>query len=893
MRKVVFFAAGVTSLVAGLRAQDADEQPEVRRAIPVQRAERVPAAATTPPEVRKAQPVNTGDYQNPAWMDRLPVRKATTPEPTAIPAQTPIPAATPKPMPTPRTPAPPVPGQFEIDRPTPTPAAQASATPKENAVPAPGGEPPLPSAEAVPSMNRSLLAANGFYRRKMFDMAVYEYEKYLIAEPQGKDRDGALFRLGESHRNLGNETAARDAYQRLLAEFTEGEFVGSGAYRLGEIYYNEKNFPAALDMYRKAEANAKEPEVKLAATFYEANALDKLNRRPQAAALFAQVAKTGGENPYRDMAAFYIAEENARVGKKQDAFDAYEKLASDAADAGMKAEATVKAAALAAELGKDDEAKALFTKAISLPAIGNWRGVAQLGLLRLAYDAGKYKDVLDIAAKSQFPPDSVPESLLISANAYRQLGQAQKALDLYDQIMRDHAQSAAAQQARFQRLVCLEATGASDLAKQLDDFLAVSDDQGERAQAMLLKAEMLFKKGDYAGAAPIYAKVPLSLLPERLRSQARYKLGWCQLQLQQYTDAAQTFTLFIDQNPKSDLLPAALLQRALAMQQAKAYDGAMRDYDRVIKSFPKAKEREAAIQQKALILGQQEKYDEMAKVFAQLLAEYPKSKSAAQAEYWIGWSAFEKKDYAGAIEHLKKARDLDEKAFSDRATLRIVLAYYYLENRDAVAEEAAKTKLESLPAEVLTWLGSKYYDDGNYKKAEQFLAPAAARGANPDILLDLAKARIAQQKYEAASTPIQQYLAQARDPLTRAKGLLASAEVSLGTGNYADADKLVSEAQLLQPEGHYNGEARLLGGEVLMQRGDYDGAARAFATIALLYEDPEVTPKALQRAADAYNKAGRTMEAKNALAELAQRYPKKTAASPSPSPTKPKQDDAQ
>jgi TolA-binding protein len=891
MRKIVFFAAGAAACVAGLRAQ---EGTEVRRAIPVQRGAE-PTPADTPTEVRKAQPVNAADYQNPAWMDRLPVRKATTPEPaTRTPEETqvsatpaPVPVATPRAMPTPRTPAPPVPGRLELDpteksTPAPKPAAQASATPA--ASPEPGGEPTMPPVEEVPSMNRSLLAANGFYRRKMFDMAVYEYEKYLIAEPQGKDRDGALFRLGESHRNLGNEPAARDAYQRLLAEFREGEFVGSGAYRLGEIYYNGKNFSAALDMYRKAEANAKEPEVKLAATFFEANTLDKMGRRPQAAAIYAQVAKAGGENPYRDMAAFYIAEENARVGKKQEAFDAYGQLAKGAADAGMQAEATVKAAALAAELGKDGEAKKLFEKAITMPAIGNWRGVAQLGLLRLAYDAGKYKEVLDIAEKSQFPPDSVPESLLIMANARRQLGEPQKALELYDQITRDYSQSDAAQQARFQRLVCLEATGAGDLGKQLDDFLATSNDQGERAQAMLLKAEMLFKKGDYAGAAPIYAKVPLTLLPERLRAQARYKLGWCQLQLQQYTDAAQTFTLFIDQNPKSDMLPAALLQRALAMQQAKAYDGAMRDYDRVIKSFPKAKEREAALQQKALVLGQQEKYDEMAKAFAQLLAEYPKSKSAAQAEYWIGWSAFEKKDYAGAIEHLKKARELDEKAMGERATLRLVLAYYYLENREAVASEAEKTKLEALPAEVLTWLGSKYYADGDYKKAEQFLAPAAARATNPDVLIDLAKARIAQQKYEAASAPIQQYLSLARDPLTRAKGLLASAEVSLGTGNYADADKLVSEAQLLQPEGHYNGEARLLGGEVLMQRGDYDGAARAFATIALLYEDPEVTPKALKRAAEAYKKAGKTMDAKNALAELERRYPKKTDASPSPSP---------
>lgn len=864
---------------------------EVRRALPAH------AEGETSVPVRRAEPVDPDSYQNPEWMERVrpatpvrPIPTPTTPAPEVRPA-IPLPVATPIPL-EPGLPPEPTPTP---EPPTSEPASGEDAQSSEEATPGTTlpGTPPAP-AENVPGMNRSLVAANGFYRRKIYDMAVYEYEKFLIAEPNAPGRDGALFRLGESHRFLGNEQAARDAYQRLLNETREGEFAGSAAYRLGEIFYTEGNYVGAADLFAKAETNATSPEVKLSAIFFQANALDKLNRRPAAAKKFGELANAEGNNPYRDSALFYLAEESARTGRKPAAFEAYRKLSENAEKPEMKAEAMVKAAALAAELGREDQAKELFDRALSMPAIGDWSGVAKLGVLRLAYEAGRYKEVVNAAEKGlgDLPRDAVPEGLLIVANARRQLGQTAKALELYDRIMREHAGSDAASQAQFQRLVCLEATGSGDLARQLDEFLAVSTDPREKAQATLLKAEMLFKAGNYAGSAPLYAAVLKSPLPDRLRNQARYKLGWCQLQLGQTIDAAQTFTLFIDQNPKSELLAAALTQRAMAMQQGKVYDGALKDFDRVIRDFPKAKEREVALQQKALIFGQQEKYDEMTKVFAQLLAEYPKSRAAAQAEYWIGWQAFEKKDYPTAVGHLKKARELDAKAFADRATLRILLAAYYAQDRDAVAAEVANAKIETLPADVLVWLGTKYFEEGDYKKAEEFLGPVAARGAgstSPDALLALSRARLAQEKFAAAREPIQQYLAAARDPLSRARGLLASAEVSLGTGNYEDANKLVEEAMLLQPEGRYNGEARLLAGEVLMQRGDYDGAARAFATIAVLYDDPELTPRALTRAAAAYRKSGNSLEAEKALAERKARYPD-AAAKPGTAPKSAKKD---
>jgi TolA-binding protein len=77
----------------------------------------------------------------------------------------------------------------------------------------------------------------------------------------------------------------------------------------------------------------------------------------------------------------------------------------------------------------------------------------------------------------------------------------------------------------------------------------------------------------------------------------------------------------------------------------------------------------------------------------------------------------------------------------------------------------------------------------------------------------------------------------------------------------------------LQPEGRVNAEARLLAGDVQVERGKFDEAGKAFMGVALLYDDPAVTPRALEKAAQAYQRAGKTDEADRATRQLREKYP--------------------
>jgi len=78
---------------------------------------------------------------------------------------------------------------------------------------------------------------------------------------------------------------------------------------------------------------------------------------------------------------------------------------------------------------------------------------------------------------------------------------------------------------------------------------------------------------------------------------------------------------------------------------------------------------------------------------------------------------------------------------------------------------------------------------------------------------------------------------------------------------------------LLQPEGPINAEARILSGDLLADKQDFAGAAKAYITVAVLYDDASLAPKALMRAAETYRKEGNEAEAQKALDELHKRFP--------------------
>jgi TolA-binding protein len=734
----------------------------------------------------------------------------------------------------------------------------------------------LPSAAVGDPVAAALEQANGFHRQKMHDLAVPKYLEFLQLRPRGEDRQPALFYLGESLRALKRDNEAMTSYRQLVTEFNSGDFIGPAAYRLGEMEFAGRKYDEAAASFRLAAHHVRDPKLRLAAKFFEGRSLDSADRRVEALAAYREVAAQRGDNPYRERALFDLAEADARSGLNEGALRQYRELAATATNAPVRAAAAVKGGLLAIDLRDYPAARPLLAQVASDPAAGAWRPPAQSGLLRLDYEEGNYKLVAERAPEvlPGLPPEARPEALLLAANARRQLGDHAEALRLYDQLVSGFPQSEAAKEAGFHRLVSLVAQGDSRAAGQIDAFLAGSAQPAQRARASLLRAELLFEQRDYAGAEPLYAAAANAPGAEKYRADALFKLAWCRWQQQKYDLAVSALTSFITQFPRHPQIASAYAQRAMAQLENGQREEALADFGVVMARFPAAREREEAMLQSALLLGNLGRPAEMTAAFERLLAEYPDTPSAAQAQFWTGYAAFESKNYPAAIAALEKARAMDAPKYGERATLRLLLAHYYREDRVAAAREARALPADKVPAEVRTWLGLSALEAGEHAEAAVFLAPVAgADDATDDLRLSLAQAQVGAGQHAGARTTLEQLLPRLHEPKTKARAHLLLAEALIGLEDGPAAKAQAEAALKWQPEGRLNAEARLANGRALLVQGRYDEAARAFMAVALLYDEKDLTPEALVLAEQAYRRADNTADADRAREELQRRYP--------------------
>src|SRR5438034_6713906 len=397
----------------------------------------------------------------------------------------------------------------------------------------------LPARETEGADRRQLEYANGLFTRKLYDLAIPEYQKYLEDYPGRPGRANAYFSLGECYRNLNRISSARTNLQKVLNDYGDSEFAGAAAYALAEIAFADKDYAAALPLFHRSAAKSKEPGVALSARYFEARCLETTGHKEEAADIYAQVADGGNPNPYREDARMTAASIFAGRGRKSDALKQYEALANESQKPALKAESAVRGGVIALELlqvdkGKTDKAMAdrataLLQKGRALPEAGKFRAIAQVGLRRLQYQTGQYTQLLGDYKKDleKLPEAAQAEVLLLAANSERQLGNSKEAEALYRQIITKFPDREEAKDAAYEQLINVYNSDPSALSGAVDEFLATSPTNERADQAKLLKAEAFYKQQNYTQAASIYGELRASELSPKLRAESAYKLGLC------------------------------------------------------------------------------------------------------------------------------------------------------------------------------------------------------------------------------------------------------------------------------------------------------------------------------------------------------------------------------
>lgn len=772
---------------------------------------------------------------------------------------------------------------------------------------------PRALAQGQAQVEDTLSYADLLYSRDQFALAAQQYSLFIKEKPRSPNIQIAWFRLGECYLKAGQEEDAVTSFNYLISNYKRGAFVGSAAYRLAVLRYNVKDYQNAVGYFKVAKDELTAKEAKLQARFYYARSLQLTQKNKEALAEFRAItgANKPEENPFHERCMIEAARLAFDLGETEQALKDFIALAGNATTKEIKEEAIVRAGLLAAEIDDAETSDFFLTQALEFSDTSPWKSLAKTGAIYNAFNAGEYARVIGLYNSGAYstPSESRAKLLLIVGHAYRIEGDIESALRLYSLVEGKYPTQKEGIEAGYRKLQILHQKSDPNLpefAKRFAEKQRQVDANSEFIDmAFLMKAEWHFNQADnsasgpgsefaikhYKDAAAAYKRVRTDNIDGKYHEARLYKQGWSEIESNNKQDGILTLSRFLTRYPESKLASSALAKRAMAYQSQEDHQFALDDYSDLAKRYPDAAEAEFAMQQIALILAHQRKIPEMIAAYEALLKRFPETDGAGEANYWIGVGHFDQNAYNKAIPALQKARDLDAE-YEDKATLRLIISQYQLEDVPALAAESkryldnapsadaatdSKKQRTSIPPQIIEYLGRKLAGQNNYTEAEYFLSEIAVPNdpakTNASIWKLLAECRVELKKHNEAIEAFDQFLIQTERPSERASAYLARGKSQFCLRDFDGARTSAQESLRSQKEGRTNAQSRILLGDVAAANGDLNQALREYLIVSQIFSDPEVTPMALLKTVNAHRSLGNQEKADSLMNELKTKFP--------------------
>lgn len=778
----------------------------------------------------------------------------------------------------------------------------------------------VPRATPAPAPTEDVLSyADLLYSKEQYALAAQQYQVFIREQPQSPNLQIAWFRLGECYLKVNQVEDAVTTFNYLINTFRKGSFVGSAAYRLAVLRFNSKDYRNALAYFKVAKDELSDPAAKTQAHFYYARSLQLTGQAKEALANFEEVmaASPAAQNPFHERCLLETARLFFDLGDTAKSLERFQSLAASATTAEFREEAIVRGGLMAAEAGKPEESEKLLAEALKFPDTSPWKSLARVGAIFNAFTRGDHDRVIALYNTGSYTngnseDDSRAKMLLVVGHSFRIKGDNESALRLYSLVEGRFPQRPEGAEAGYRKLQILHQQGDAALpaavkvyaerqAKTDPDssfidmaWLMAGEWHFAQAENSASGAGSEFAKKHYGDAAAAYRRVRSEKVDKKYHEARLYKQGWSEIESGNTSEGILTLSRFVQQHSQSALASSALAKRAMAYQAQEDHQFALGDYLDIAKRYPDSPELEFALQQTALIYAHLRKIPEMIQAYRDLLAKFPGTEGAGEAHYWIGIGEFDLERYPEALAELLKAREKDP-SLDDKATLRIVISQYhledipqlaietrrYLENAPAVPKDqpegAEPPKRTPIPPQILEYLGRKLAEAKEWKDAEFFLTaltdPEQPDKTTASVWRLIGECRAKLKKHAEAIKALDQFLVQTERPSERASAYLARGVAQLCLRDFEAARNSAQESLRSQKEGRTNAEARLLLGDISAANGNLEEAAKEYLVVSQIFMDPEITPKALTKAINAYRTLGNQAKAQELTQELSTGYP--------------------
>ncbi len=578
------------------------------------------------------------------------------------------------------------------------------------------------------SRNVDLTLAEVYYELGDYRRAIDETERRM-ANLVGEDEVRATFLLAESNNQLRNSEQAIVFYRRITEQFPESPFFRKAQYGLAWNYFNQGSYQWSADEFAKVAASATD-DLAARATYY-GGVNRKLNAsRDEAITLFRTVATQWPDNAISELALFELGIALYEARDWNGSNQAFADLLRNYPQSSHAGDAlTFQANTFIAE-GDLDNALVTFDKAID----------------RADVDPAIHAEIVFQKAW-----------LLYRNGAY---GRAAPAfLELYEGAPSGARAAQSLFWAAESRFQLKNYGGARSL---FNDYLRQFPTGEQTDAAHYALGWTYFKQSEYGAAAREFQtflnnyRETNEFVP--YREDARLRLADSYFALKQYGDAIRNYRVAADGGDDY-----ALYQVGQAHKNANESNSALAAFRGLLSEYRDSPFREEAQYSIGEIQFQNQNFDEAINAYQELIRSAPRDPLAAKAQYGIGDALFNASRLEESIKAYEKVlRDYPRSVFAAYAASSLQFAFAAMGDDDkagafidsfAVANpdspildqlrfkqaevkfqsgltDAALTdflmfvrsaKDEQLLPEAYYYLGTIYFDRGQYPEAQSYL----------------------------------------------------------------------------------------------------------------------------------------------------------------------------
>jgi TolA-binding protein len=753
---------------------------------------------------------------------------------------------------------------------------------------APSGKSPQEKAQPAERVEETQIdLANGFLSRDFFDLAQIEYQKYLDWFPKGEFVEEARYRLADCLRGKRELDTALAKYKEVQSKHPKGKFFARAAFRMAEIHLERNDAESALPKLKEAAARADSADLKRTAVFHQARLYVQRERPMLAEPLLRELLTSEKENPYLGFALIELGKilENSKSGAAE-AGELFTKALETAETPALRREGGLRAIYIAFQKEQWKKVRDLHQKLIKLELEESNRGLIEYYLVRSLYELSDYQRLVRLlgANRIPFPKESQPEIDLVHAHSLRLLKRHSEAATAYRHLIDTHPSHPHLETASHEEIICLYTARDDQWVDRALQYISKFNKSGHLPGLHHFLANHFYAKEAYGKAAEHYGQISEQGIDPNRLPEIVYYHALSLSKIPKHEEARSRFDEFLKKFPAHPLTSSVLYLHAMSSISLKQSPAAESPLEQLVRNHPDAPEREAALFHLGTLYGQQEKNIQMRRTFQTLMKEFPKNPFIDEIQYWIGWSYFEEKKYQEALGPLEHARTAKPSEYGNTASSRIILAHYYLQQRDKLVRELRALpgdRISKIPPEVYAWAAHHSLKEEDAPSAEwlfnTLLHHAEGKKFEQQSRWGLAESMMRQSQWPQAVALWEAYLKDYSEPAEIIATKLQLVRGYMGIKDYTHARETAEDVLRLQPEGRNNAEARFLLGEVMMAEGNPLEAGRFFLSVSILYQDEDLTPRALEKAIEAFKAAGDVEQAAKLEKEFKDRFPNQSS----------------